>query len=146
MKLQSTIFKKSLDKRLFINPNKAIEFRNECAPKPSVLTRIFLADLRNYYKQWKPKHDLFESPDDGHYSGNHVLQIIKTAAKEAGLKKRITPPMLRHHIATHLLEYGIDLRYIQVLLGHSSTKTTEIHTQVATNYIINITSPIDTLP
>ena len=71
--------------------------------------------------------------------------IVKRAAKQAGIQKNVTPHMLRHSFATHLLENGVDLRYIQSLLGHSSTKITEIYTQVALTNIKNIVSPLDTL-
>lgn len=113
--------------------------------RQSILSTAVLADLRSYFKEWKPKHFLFESPDGSQYSGSSVLQIIKTAANRAGIKKRVTPHMLRHSFATHLLEDGVDLRYIQVLLGHSSSKTTEIYTHVATTNIATIVSPLDTL-
>ena len=74
-----------------------------------------------------------------------MLQIIKNATKRAGIKKTVTPHMLRHSFATHLLENGTDLRYIQVLLGHNSSRTTEVYTQVAINNIKNISSPIEML-
>ena len=74
-----------------------------------------------------------------------VLKIIKRAAKKAKIKKNITPHILRHSFATHLLENGTDLRYIQVLLGHNSSRTTEIYTHVAINNIKAIQSPIELL-
>lgn len=114
--------------------------------RQTLLSPSVLQDLRAYYKQWRPHRYLFEGRPGAQYSPTSVQKVVKRAAQKAGLKKRVTPHMLRHSFATHLLEDGVDLRYIQVLLGHSSTKTTEIYTQVATNYMINITSPIDTLP
>ena len=65
------------------------------------------------------------------------------AAKAAGIQKRVTPHMLRHSFATHLLEQGIGLRHIQVLLGHNSSKTTELYTQVSVQEIGKIKNPLD---
>ena len=65
--------------------------------------------------------------------------------KKAGIKKNVSPHILRHSFGTHLLENGTDLRYIQSLMGHSSSKTTEIYTQVATNQLKSIKSPIELL-
>ena len=109
----------------------------------TLLSPSVLSDLRTYYKEWNPKNYLFEGVKGGKYSEQSVLQIIKKASTRAGITKRVSPHILRHSFATHLLESGTDLRYIQVLLGHSSTKTTEIYTQVAVNNIRIIKSPID---
>ena len=111
----------------------------------TILSSGVLEDLRKYYKTWSPKIYLFEGAMGEKYSATSVLKIIQKAAKIAGIKKSVSPHVLRHSFATHLLESGTDLRYIQVLLGHSSTKTTEIYTQVATNNIRSIISPIVSL-
>lgn len=79
------------------------------------------------------------------YTGSSISKIIDNACKLAKIRKKVTPHMLHHSFATHLLEAATDLRYIQVLLGHSSTKTTEIYTQVAINNIKTIISPIEML-
>jgi len=71
--------------------------------------------------------------------------LVAKAGKIAGISEKVTPHMLRHSFATHLLENGTDLRYIQSLLGHSSSRTTEIYTHVATNIIQKIESPLDNL-
>lgn len=109
----------------------------------TLLSHTLLKDLRNYYIQWRPKTYLFEGPGGERYSPESITQIVKKASRKAKIKKRVTPHMLRHSFATHLLEAGTDLRYIQVLLGHSSTKTTEIYTHVATNVYFQIKNPLD---
>lgn len=99
----------------------------------TVLNKSVLDDLRKYYKIYKPKTYLFESPTGNKYSHSSVLKIVVKAAEKAGISQRVSPHILRHSFATHLLESGVDIRYIQLLLGHNSTKTTEIYTHVATN-------------
>lgn len=111
----------------------------------TILSPTVLADLRIYFKKWRPRIYLFESPTGDMYSAQSVLRVIKKAASNAKINKTVTPHMLRHSFATHLLENGTDLRYIQVLLGHSSSKTTEVYTQVAINNIKSIQSPIELL-
>ena len=109
----------------------------------SILSEKLLQDLRKYYKEWRPRTYLFEGPQGVKYSAESVVKIVKEAARKAGIRKNVTPHMLRHSFATHLLESGTDLRYIQVLLGHKSTKTTEIYTHVATNTFLQIKNPLD---
>ena len=109
----------------------------------TLLSKTILEDLRLYFKQWKPSVYLFESPKRDKYSANSVGKIVSEAAHKAGLKGRVSPHILRHSFATHLLEAGTDLRYIQLLLGHNSTKTTEIYTHVATNSFNSIKNPLD---
>ena len=109
----------------------------------TLLSDTMLIELRKYYKLWKPRTYLFEGPMGARYSAESVAKIVKQAAVRAKIKKNVSPHMLRHSFATHLLEAGTDLRYIQVLLGHKSTKTTEIYTHVATNIFFNIKNPLD---
>jgi len=109
----------------------------------TILSHTLLKDLRDYYKQWKPEKYIFEGVYGKQYSTQSVGQIVKNAAIKAGIQITVTPHMLRHSFATHLLEDGVDLRQIQVLLGHSSTKTTEIYTHVATTTFNKITNPLD---
>lgn len=109
----------------------------------TLLSKNLLSDLREYYKKTRPKEYLFESPYGGQYSGTSIRNIVIRAATKARIKRRVTPHMLRHSFATHLLEEGVDLRYIQTLLGHSSSRTTEIYTHVAVNSIKNIKNLLD---
>lgn len=109
----------------------------------TLLSKATLTDLRIYFKQWQPKVFLFEGMKGNKYSPTSVANVVNKAALKAKIIKKVTPHMLRHSFATHLLENNTDLRYIQTLLGHSSTKTTEVYTQVAVNNIQNIKSPLD---
>lgn len=109
----------------------------------TLLSKSTLDDLRLYYKEWKPQEYLFEGRKASKYTAESVLNIVKKAAEKAGIRNTVTPHILRHSFATHLLESGTDLRQIQVLLGHGSSKTTEIYTHVATNTFKNIKNPLD---
>ncbi len=79
----------------------------------------------------------------GKYSVKSVQLVLEKAARCAGIKKKVTPHMLRHSFATHLLETGTDLRHIQALLGHSELKTTQIYTHVAAKKLSAIPNPLD---
>jgi len=102
-----------------------------------------LQDLRTYFKKERPKEYLFEGAQGGPYSATSVSAVVKKNATRIGLNIRLTPHMLRHSFATHLLEAGVDLRYIQTLLGHSSSKTTEIYTHVAIKQLTRIENLLD---
>lgn len=104
----------------------------------SVLSPSILKDLKAYYLAYRPKVYLFEGVGGSQYSVTSVIKILSAAAKKAGIHKKVTPHMLRHSFATHLLENGTDIRHIQILLGHSSTKTTEIYTHVANKSFMEI--------
>jgi integrase/recombinase XerD len=102
--------------------------------------------IREYIQAYQPKVYLFEGQESGTpYSGRSLQLVLKGALKKAGINKPVTLHWLRHSFATHLLEAGTDLRYIQELLGHSSSITTEIYTHVSTRNLQNIQSPFDTL-
>lgn len=109
----------------------------------TLLSQSVLKELREYYKEYKPKNWLFEGPGGLQYSAASVKAIVQKASRKAGIKKAVTPHMLRHSFATHLLEAGTDLRHIQVLMGHSSSKTTEIYTHVAISALNSIKNPLD---
>ncbi len=109
----------------------------------TLLSKTVLEDLRIYYKAYKPKEWLFEGQFKDQYSAQSIAKILNNAALKAKIKKNVSPHMLRHSFATHLLESGTDLRYIQSLLGHSSSKTTEIYTHVAVSAFNLIKNPLD---
>ena len=109
----------------------------------TLLSSKILNLLREYYKEYKPEIFLIEGEKGGKYSATSISKILKKSASKAGIKKNVTPHMLRHSFATHLLEQGTDLRYIQELLGHNSSKTTEIYTHVSKKAIDKIVNPID---
>jgi integrase/recombinase XerD len=101
--------------------------------------------LRKYFAEFKPKEWLFEGRDGEQYKSRRIQDILKKSVNKVGLKKTITVHTLRHSFATHLLEAGTDIRYIQSLLGHSSGKTTEIYTHITTKGFDQIKSPLDKL-
>lgn len=110
------------------------------------LSPKILEMLRNYYKECKPTVWLFEGRIQGEpYSEKSLQNVLKQALFKAGITKPVTLHWLRHSYATHLLENGTDLRYIQELLGHNSSKTTEIYTHVSTKSLQKIKSPFDDL-
>jgi len=111
----------------------------------TLLSKSLLKGLRKYFLIYRPKEYLFEGPMGTRYSQSSVQRIVKRSAQSAGIRKRVSPHTLRHSFATHLLENGTDLRYIQNLLGHNSSRTTEIYTHVAVNVIKAIESPLDSL-
>ena len=110
------------------------------------LSPKILEMLREYYTLFKPTTYLFEGQTKGQaYDNRSLQQVLKQALKKVGITKPVTLHWLRHSYATHLLESGTDLRYIQELLGHNSSKTTEIYTHVSTKSIQQIKSPYDDL-
>ena len=109
----------------------------------TLLSKKALVIMREYYRVYAPKTYLFEGPNGERYSTRAVQNVVKITAARAGITKCITPHSLRHSFATHLLENGTDLRYIQNLLGHSSPKTTMIYTHVSDIAVQKILNPFD---
>ncbi len=126
-------------KRMFINIKDAKGKKD----RVSLLSKNMLNLLREYYTEYNPKEFLFEGPDFKQYSATSIAAILKKSALKAGINKNVTPHMLRHSFATHLLEQGTDLRYIQELLGHKNSKTTEIYAHVSKKALDKIKNPID---
>jgi site-specific recombinase XerD len=110
----------------------------------TVLSELLLQSLREYYKLYRPREFLFEGGNSRkHLAERSVQAVFQRAVKKVGITKRVTVHTLRHSFATHLLEAGTDLRFIQELLGHASSKTTEIYTHVSKISIGKIVSPLD---
>jgi integrase/recombinase XerD len=101
--------------------------------------------LRAYFKRYRPKVYLFEGKEGSRYSASSCRMILKRALERNGILKRGSLHTLRHSYATHLLESGTDIRYIQKLLGHESSRTTEIYTHVSRRQIEGIKSPYEDL-
>lgn len=117
-------------------------FKDRVAP----LSERMLRALRDYYKTYKPKTYLFEGWVAGApYSEKSLQQVLKNSVKLAGITKPVSLHWLRHSYATHLLESGTDLRYIQEILGHKSSRTTEIYTHVSNKQLAKIKTPFDEL-
>lgn len=111
-----------------------------------VLSEVLLDVLRKYYKYYKPTEYLFEGSDGGALSVRTAQVVLKKAKEKAGISKGGSIHSLRHSYATHLLESGTDIRYIQELLGHNNIKTTMRYTHVSIKDISKVPSPLDKLP
>jgi len=109
----------------------------------TLLSESLKIDLLKYYSSYTFKTDYVLEGRNGTYTKKSVQAVLQHLGKKLGL--RITPHMLRHSFATHLLEQGTDIRYIQKLLGHSDLKTTEIYTQVSKKDLSKIKNPLDQL-
>lgn len=109
----------------------------------TLLSEKVLLLLREYYTIYQPKEYVFNGQFENKYSSRSAQLVLKNAAQKAGIQKEISLHTLRHSFATHLLENGTDLRYIQDLLGHSSPKTTMIYTHVSNDQLKKITNPFD---
>ena len=100
--------------------------------------------LKQYYRMYKPVTFVFEGHTEGEpYSRRSAQQVLQRAVRKAGIRRRVTLHTLRHSYATHLMERGVGLRYIQDILGHSSPKTTMIYTHVSGKRLRDVVSPLD---
>lgn len=111
----------------------------------TLLADSLLPLLADYYRQYRPAYWLFEGRDGSQYSTSSIQKIFRAAITKSGINPWATPHTLRHSFATHLLQQGVSLRYIQTLLGHSSSKTTEIYTHVISVNNSIVKSPLDYL-
>lgn len=110
----------------------------------TILSQVVIKNLKEYIRFMKPDEWLFPGAKPGtHITERSVQKILDKAVAKAKISKNVTVHTLRHSFATHLLERGTDLRYIQELLGHASSKTTEIYTHVSRRKLSNIQSPLD---
>ncbi len=128
-------------KRMQISIKQAKGRKDRIVP----LSKTVLEFLRKYFLAYRPKVYLFEGQGGHLYSERSLALVLKKGCDLAGIKKPVNLHMLRHSYATHLLETGTDLRYIQELLGHKSSRTTEIYTHVSLKSLQKIASPLDQL-
>lgn len=110
-----------------------------------ILSENLIKGINDYIGKKSPKECLFVGRNNNSISGRQVQKIVASAAKSAGINKRVSPHTLRHSFATHLLESGTDIRKIQELLGHSNLQTTQIYTKVSTEELKKVKSPLDNL-
>lgn len=110
-----------------------------------ILSERLLKILREYCQVYKPNDYLFEGIDGGRYSTRSIQAIFRSAVRKAKINKKVSVHTLRHSFATHLLDRGTDIRYIQELLGHRHLSTTQVYTHVSIYNISKIKSPFDYL-
>ena len=128
-------------KRMVVHVRGAKGKKDRYVPLPDTI----LPSLREYYISYRPKIYLFEGQYGGAFAKSSLQQVFKKAMQKAGIKKEIGIHGLRHSYATHLLEAGADMRFIQELLGHHSIKTTQVYTKVTPRSKSKIKSPLDSL-
>lgn len=109
-----------------------------------MLSGKLLELLREYFKQYKPKIYLFEGQNGEKYSVRSIQQIFYNAVKKVKIRKKVSVHTLRHSFASHLLDNGTDIRFIQELLGHKHLSTTQIYTHINPVSVKKIKSPFDT--
>lgn len=113
--------------------------------RTTLLSDRMINALTKYLALYKPRKWLFEEQDGLQYSGQSIGAIVRNSAIKAGIKTKMSPHVLRHSFATHLMDKGTDTRYIQELLGHKSLETTAIYAHVSTRDLNKIKSPLDAI-
>jgi len=111
----------------------------------SILSEKVLNLLREYVKEYQPEEYLFEGQSGGKYSSSSIQALMRKHKKMCNINKKATPHTLRHSFATHLLDNGTDMRFIQELLGHKHISTTQIYTHVSSRTLKDVQSPIENL-
>lgn len=111
----------------------------------TVLSEQLIPVIATYLERYKPKYWFLEGPTKKQYSASSIRQSLARSVGGTNITKKVTPHTLRHSFATHLLERGTDIRYIQELLGHSSPETTAIYTHVSEKTLRKVQSPLDAI-
>ena len=127
--------------RMLVHIENSKGKRDRYVPLPNSI----LEDLRKYYLEYKPKYYLFEGQYGGQYAIRSVQSVFKNAMKKAKINKTVGIHGLRHSYATHLMEVGTDMVFIQKLLGHKDVKTTQIYAKVSKKQLEKVKSPLDDL-
>ena len=122
-----------------------IVMANGMRDRQVILSEKLLSVIRKYRTEFTPKAFLFESSNGGKYSPRSVQSVFQHAVKTAGIKKHVSVHTLRHSFATHLLDIGTDILYIQELLGHKHLSTTQIYSQISPHSLNKVKSPFDSL-
>lgn len=129
-------------KRMLLNVVEGKGRKDRMAP----LSPVLLHHLRHHYRRYRPQHWLFPSKKgSGNHVSDHCIGTAVAKARHAVDDKPVTPHTLRHCFATHLLEAGTDIRTVQVLLGHSSIKTTTVYMHVTQKHVTGVESPLEAL-
>jgi len=118
-----------------------------CKDRLLPLPEKILTKLREYYLEFRPVKYLFygQGGKSYRYSATSIRKVLYRATRRVGIAKNVTPHTLRHSYATHMLEAGIDIRYIQELLGHNNVRTTQIYTHLSRQQFRKLGSPIDSM-
>ncbi|MEY4432320.1 MAG: hypothetical protein RLZZ44_450 [Bacteroidota bacterium] len=123
----------------------AIRYPTDSKYRLVMLSEKLVGILKQYFAKYRPVRYLFEGQNNAQFSSRSIQQIVRQSASKSGLKTIVSPYILRHSFAIHLLEAGIDIRYVQQLLGHTDSKTTEIYSVISAVTKTQIKSPLDNL-